>query len=112
VNSNKPLDSTYVNAAATGAVSLNLTNTIFNLTLSGNTTLSYTGAPTLSSSTYSMVVKVTQPGTAYSLTWFANITWLTSGGTAPAAPAVSKTIEYVLTTTDGTNWVGRKGAAT
>ena len=106
------IDKTITNAAATGTVTLDLSQAdVFNLTLSGNTTLAISNAPTLSGETFAIVVRVSQGAAAFALTWFSGITWLTSGGTAPAAPAANKSVEYVLSTTDGTNWIGRKGAA-
>jgi hypothetical protein len=85
---------------------------VFDLTLSGDATLAITNAPALSSETLAFSVKVTQPGTAYALTWWSGITWLTSGGAVPAAPAAGKTIEYIFTTTAPGVYVGRKGAST
>ena len=97
-----------------GAQSLNLsTNDYFNLSLNGATTLTLTGIPSLTNSEYfGFVVKVSQGATPYSLTWFNNITWLTTDGLAPNAPAANKTREYVFTTVDGTNFIGRAGSGT
>lgn len=95
-------------AAATGAVALDLSAaSIFTLTLSGNTTLSVTNLPALSSEARSIVVRVSQGATAYSLAWWGGITWLAT--LTPAAPGSNKTQEYVLTW-DGAGWIGRKGA--
>ena len=81
-------NNTLNNASASGTVNLDMTlYDMFNLTLSGNTTLAPINVPNPSGNTIGFVVKVTQGGTAYSLTFFANITWLTSGGTSPGAPA-------------------------
>ena len=97
-----------------GAQSLNLsTNDYFNLLLNGATTLTLTGVPSLTNSEYfGFVVKVGQGATPYTLTWFNNITWLTTNGLAPNAPAANKTREYVFTTVDGTNFIGRAGSGT
>ena len=97
-----------------GAQSLNLsTHDYFNLFLGGTTTLTLTGAPSLTNSEYfGFVVKVGQGTTPYALTWFNNITWLTTNGLAPNAPAANKTREYVFTTVDGTNFIGRAGSGT
>ena len=97
-----------------GAQALNLsTNDYFNLLLNGATTLTLTGVPSLTNSEYvGFVVKVGQGATPYSLTWFNNITWLTTNGIAPNAPAANKTREYVFTTVDGTNFIGRAGSGT
>ena len=97
-----------------GAQSLNLsTHDYYNLFLNGDTTLTLTGVPSLTDSEYvGFVVKVGQGATPYSLTWFGNITWLTTNGLAPNAPAANKTREYVFTTVDGTNFIGRAGSGT
>lgn len=105
------IDKTTTNAAATGTVTLDCdTADIFDLTLSGATTLALANLPTLSGETFAILVRVSQGATAYALTWFSGISWLTPGGVAPAAPAANKTIEYILTTKNGTAWLGRKGA--
>ena len=107
------VDKTGVTSAATGSVTLDLSvDAVFELTLSGNTTLNLTGAPALSSETLYFVVRVTQGSTAYALTWFSSITWLTYGGAAPAAPAANKTIEYIFSSTSAGVFLGRKGAST
>ena len=97
-----------------GAQSLNLsTHDYFKLFLNGATTLTLTGVPSLTNSEYvGFVVKVGQGATPYSLTWFNNITWLTTNGLAPNAPAADKSREYVFTTVDGTNFIGRAGSGT
>lgn len=104
------IDKTVTNAAATGTVTLNLSAAdVFDLTLSGNTTLALSNAPTLSGETFTIVVRVRQGATAYSLAWFPGITWLATS--TPATPAANKIAEYVLSTTNGTVWLGRRGAA-
>lgn len=106
------IDKTVTNASATGTVTLDCsTADMFDLTTSGNTTVALSNLPALSGETFTFKISVAQGSTAYSLTWFANITWLTTGGAAPAAPAANKTIEYIFTTKDGTNFIGRKGAS-
>ena len=97
-----------------GAQSLNLTTyDYYNLFLNGATTLTLTGIPSLTDSEYfGFVVKVSQGATPYAITWFNNITWLTTNGLAPNAPAANKTREYVFTTVDGTNFIGRAGSGT
>lgn len=97
-----------------GAQALNLsTHDYYNLLLNGDTTLTLTGIPSLTNSEYfGFVVKVSQGATSYAITWFNNITWLTANGLAPNAPAANKTREYVFTTVDGTNFIGRAGSGT
>lgn len=104
------------NAAATGTVNLACaTQSVFNLTLTGATTLAISTMPTFTANSeiLTIVVRIIQGGAAQTLNWFSGITWLTSGGTAPATPVANQTVEYILTNTDGTGaaWVGRRGAS-
>lgn len=88
------------------------TSGFFNLTLTGNTTLSFSGLPTLSATeALVLVVRVNQGSTAYSLTFPASIVWVSSGGIAPSAPAANKTVEYLITF-EGSQIFGRKGSGT
>lgn len=112
VRGTRYIDKTVTNATATGTVTLNCSlGDLFDLTLTGNTTVALSNLPTLSGETFTFKIGASQGGTAYTLTWFGTITWLTTGGTAPAAPAANKTIEYILSTKDGANFIGRKGAS-
>lgn len=112
IRASQYVDKVLVNTAATGTVTLNLSQyTVFDLTLTGNTTLAISNAPTLSSEGLTIVIRVTCGATPYTLTWFSGITWLVSGGTAPTAPAASKIAEFVITSQNGTAFLGRKGAA-
>ena len=100
-----------------GTVALNLSSAdYFNLMLEGNTVLTITGAPSLTGGEMLAFVVNVQQSTAtdptYSLTWWGNITWFTSGSTAPNLPTSDKTREYVFTTVDGTNFIGRAGSGT
>lgn len=107
------IDKTVTNATCTGAVTLDLAlGTVFDLTLTGNTTLALTNVPTLSGETLNLVISVTQGAVAYTLTWFAGISWLTVGAIAPDAPAANKVIEYIITSKSAGVYKGRKGAAT
>lgn len=104
------IDKTVTNAAAAGTVTLDLSAAdVFDLTLAGNTTLALSNAPALSSETFTIVVRVRQTATAYSLAWFSGITWLAT--ITPATPAANKIVEFVLSTANGAAWLGRKGAA-
>ena len=108
------LDRTVVNAACTGTVTLDLAlGSVFDLTLTGNTTLQLTGAPTLSGETLNIIISVTQDaGTAYTLTWFSGISWITYNAVAPSTQAAGKIVEYIITTTAPGVYKGRKGAST
>lgn len=105
-------DNLSVNATATGTVTLNLANaSVFDITLTGNTTIAFSNIPVPSSQSFSWVLRVNCGTTAYTITW-PTITWLTSGGTAPLAPLASKVVEYTFSTQNGTLVLGRKGAST
>jgi hypothetical protein len=107
------VDKTTTNAAVSGTLNLDVsTGTVFNLTLAANSTLAIINAPTLTNETLTFTVRVTQPVVAYTLTWWSGISWLTTGGTAPTAPAASKTIEYIFTSNSAGVYEGRKGAST
>lgn len=104
------------NATATGTVNLACgTQSVFNLTLTGATTLAISTMPTFTANSeiLTIVVRIIQGASAQTLNWFSGITWLTSGGTAPATPTANKTVEYIFTNTDSTGvaWVGRLGAS-
>ncbi len=97
-----------------GAVSLDLTaQSTFDYVLTGNTTFSLGTLPTLATNeVQAFVVQVSQGVTAYAVTWnFAGIEWITTGGSAPIAPASNKTIEYIFTRTFF-GIQGRKGSST
>lgn len=104
-------DKINVVAAATGTETLDCDDTfVHDLTLAGNTTVALTGLPALSTEQTTLVIRVRQGATPRTLTWFSGITWLTYNGIAPAAPAANKITEYIFTTTDNVNFLGRKGA--
>lgn len=105
-------DNLSVNAAATGTVTLNLANaSVFDITLTGNTTIAFSNIPVPTNQSFSWVLRVTCGATGYSITW-PTVTWLTTGGTAPPAPLAGKVVEYVFSTQNGTLVLGRKGSAT
>jgi hypothetical protein len=101
----KFIDKTQTNAAATGTVTLDLSlYNLFDLTLTGNTTLAFSNVPPLSGETFSVLVRVRQGTTAYTLTQPTGTTSITSGGTTPATPAASKLAEYIYSTANGAAW--------
>ena len=73
----------------------------FSLTMSGNTTFTFSGATSGMSSGF--ILQLT--GNGGTVTWPASVDW--AGGTAPAAPASGASNLYVFYTRDGgSNWVG------
>lgn len=112
IRASQYVDKVYVNATSTGTVNLDLAAyTVFDLTLTGNTTLTLSNAPTLSSEGLTIVIRLTCGATGYAITWFSGVTWLVSGGTAPTAPLANKVAEFVITSQNGTTFLGRKGAS-
>lgn len=105
-------DNLFVNATSTGTQTLNLANaTVFDLTLTGNTTIAFSNIPVPTNQIFSWVVKVTMGGTLRTLT-LPTATWYTPGGVPPAAPAVGKMMELIYSTTNGTTLQARVGAYT
>ena len=103
---------TTATAAASHALNLALA-TVFDLTLSVNTTFTISNMPSLSGESLTLVIRVRQAAAPKTITWFSGITWLTPGGLVPAVPAANQIVEYILSTTGtGTTWVGRVGAST
>ena len=80
-----------INAAASG---------VFYLTMSGNTTFTFTGT----SSNWGIGFTLYLTGNGGTVTWPASVDW--AGGTAPDAPANGETDVYVFHTRDGSNWYG------
>jgi len=76
----------------------------FSLTMTGNTTFTFSGADSGYSNGF--ILQLTgNATTAYTVTWPTSVDW--AGGTAPDAPAVGETDIYVFWTRDGgTTWYG------
>lgn len=105
------IDDLYTNATATGTVTCDLAiATVFDLTLSGNTTIAFSNVPVPINQSFTWVVRVKMGGTLRTLA-FPTATWFTTSGTFDA-PAVGKTIEYVFSTQNGTTFLARQGAST
>lgn len=100
-----------INASAAASQALDLSSySIFDFTLTTATTFSISNAPGLAGETLTIVVRIRQGSTAYALSWFSGITWLTPNWVAAPAPAAGKITEYVFSTVNGTAWFGRVGA--
>lgn len=100
-------------ANATGALACNLQSTsTFELTLTGNTTLSFSNIPSIAANTLmTVLITVKQGATARTLTLPANTTVIAPGGTINT-PAANKQQDYIFTTKNGTTWEVRPGAST
>lgn len=80
------------------------TGNSFAITLSGNTTLSFSNVP--SGAAYSCVLKVVQGASAYTITWPAAVKW--EDGLDPVLTGSSGAVDiFILYTHDGgSNWYG------
>jgi len=110
------LDSAQVIAASVANQFLNIGQYgVFDVTLATNTTFQLgTTMPeyfTPGSTSLSVVVRVRQGATTFTIAWTDTIVWLTPGGAVGTPPAAGKIKEFVLSTIDGTNWFGREGAS-
>jgi hypothetical protein len=93
------LDPYITSAALTGTTpSVNVgARDTYTLTTSGNTTFTFTGAPSTGQvGTFSLIITA---GGTHTLTWPASVLW--AGGTAPAAPANTETQVYTFFTVNG-----------
>lgn len=104
----------YGASAAAFALDLGIYS-VFNITLTVNTVLSIANKPNMEvTETLTIVIRIAQPSSPKTLTWFSGIYWLTPGNVVPPTPAANQTVEYILSTpgTGGYNWVGRVGGST
>jgi len=94
------------NASATGAVTLNIANgNVFNLTLAGATTLTFSN-PATNGQACSFTLVVNQPTTAYAITYPSSVKW--DNDVIPSLNDVSKTFILVFTTFNaGSRYYGR-----
>lgn len=98
---------THVLATTTGSKSLDLTNyNIFEYTITGNTTVSFTNIPEVTDETLIFVLRFTMGATIRTITFNDYITWLTPDGVTPPPPTINKIKEYVITYSNG-SFVGR-----
>lgn len=101
-------------ATAAGSVNLDLSlGTIYQLTLTGNTTITLSNVPNPApNQAFSFVVRLITGATKYSITWPSGFTWLnTTAGAAGETAAAGKMVEFVISTVDGVNAIARKGAS-
>ena len=86
-------------SGATPTVSLNGGGS-FSLTLSANTTVTFSDAPATGSAGFSLKIKQDASGSGYTVTWPGSVQW--PGGTAPELTATAdKSDVFVFTTDDG-----------
>ena len=97
----------YINAntATTGATTLDISSgNFFNLTLTGNTTFTYTNAPSGRMVSFTIAVKQDATG-GRTITWPSGTKW--PGGVAPPATTAANAIDIwsVMTYDGGSTWV-------
>lgn len=94
------------NAAATGAVTLNLTNgNVFSLTLTGNVTFTFSGASAGKACSFAAYLKQDATGSRV-VTWPASVKW--AAGAAPTLSTTANALDVVVfeSLDGGTNWYG------
>lgn len=94
------------NSAATGAVTLNLANgNVFNLTLTGNVTFTFSGATSGKACSFAAYLKQDATGTR-TVTWPASVKW--AGGVNPSISTAANAIDIVVfeSIDGGTTWYG------
>lgn len=93
------------NAAATGATTLNLSNgNVFDVTLTGNVTFTFSGATASKACAFSLYRRQDATG-GRTVTWPASVRW--SGGAPTLTTAANSTDILVFETIDGgTTWFG------
>ncbi len=93
------------NTTTTGAIALNLTNgNVFNLTLTGNTTFTFTGATSGKACAFS--VYMTQDSTGSRAVTWPTVKW--AGGTAPTLTTTAGATDILVfeSLNGGTTWYG------
>jgi hypothetical protein len=78
----------------------------FSLVLSGNTTVSFAGAPSTGATGFSLSLTQDAGGSGFAVTWPASVKW--PGGSAPELTATAnKTDAFIFTTSDaGSTYTG------
>ena len=72
----------------------------FSLVLSGNTTFTFSDAPSTGAAGFSLSITQDAGGSGFTVTWPASVRW--PGGAAPALTATGgKTDAFIFTTSDG-----------
>lgn len=94
------------NATTTGAVTLNLTNgNVFNLTLTGNVTFTFSGATSGKACSFATYLKQDGVGGRV-ITWPASVKW--AGGVAPSLSTAGNALDVAVfeSLDGGTSWYG------
>lgn len=99
------LETVSTNAAATGAVTLNLSNgNVFNVTMTGNVTFTFSGATSGKACAFTLYLRQDATGSRVA-TWPASVKW--SGGAPSLTVSASAVDVLVFESLDGgTTWFG------
>lgn len=100
------LETVSTNATATGAVQLDLANgNVFNLTLTGNVTFTFTGATNGRACSFAIYLKQDATGNR-TVSWPGSAKW--AGGTPPTLSTAANAVDIVVfeTLNNGTAWYG------
>lgn len=99
------LETVSTNAGATGSVTLNLTNgNVFNVTMTGNTTFTFSGATSGKACAFTLYLKQDGAGGRV-VTWPGSVKW--SGG-APSLTTTASAVDVLVfeSLDGGSNWFG------
>jgi hypothetical protein len=100
------LDGLVTNSSASGSVTLNLASgNVFALTLTGTVTLTFSGATSGVSCSFTLYLTENTTG-GYGVTWPGSVTWL--GGSAPTLNTAANAVNLLVfeTVNGGTTWYG------
>lgn len=98
---------THVLAVTSGTKNLDISAySVFDYTITGNTTLNFTNPPDITDETLIFVLRLTMGATLRTITFGDSITWLTQDAVQPPVPTINKTKEYVITCSNST-YTGR-----
>jgi hypothetical protein len=102
-------DALATNATATGAVTLNLASgNVHNVTLTGNTTFTFSGAAVGAARSFTLILRQDATGSR-SVTWPASVKW--AGAIAPTVSTAASKVDVLsfVTVDGGTTWLGFVG---
>lgn len=98
---------THILTTTTGSKNLDLSAySIFEYTITGNTTIVFTNLPDTTNDTLVFVLRLTMGATLRTITFSDYIVWLTQDGVTPTVPTINKLKEYIITYSNG-SYVGR-----
>ena len=116
VKANGYLDAVNVIQASKAQEILDIYNaSVFDITLAVNTSIQlgnqFPPGFSPNETSISVVVRLRQGATPFTVNWVDNIEWLTPGGLVGTPPPAGKIKEFVFSSVNGINWIGREGAS-